>query len=157
MGKVLKIENERFRRSIVNSARSWVGTAYAHQASLKGVGCDCLGLVRGIWRECYGAEPIAFRTYTTDWNVKATSFDLAVETCKIMDEKPIETARGGDLALFSIKRNTRPTHLGVLAGWNGAAPSFIHAYSLHGVVESSLTYSWRRRIAHVFSFPARSN
>ena len=28
----------------------WIGTPYRHQASLKGVGCDCLGLVRGVWR-----------------------------------------------------------------------------------------------------------
>ena len=31
--------------------------AYRHQASLKGVGCDCLGLVRGVWRALHGAEP----------------------------------------------------------------------------------------------------
>ena len=38
-------------------ARGWLGTPYRHQGSLKGVGCDCLGLVRGIWRELYGEEP----------------------------------------------------------------------------------------------------
>ena len=27
------------------SPRSWIGTPYRHQASLKGVGCDCLGLL----------------------------------------------------------------------------------------------------------------
>ena len=32
----------------------WIGTPYRHQASLRGVGCDCLGLVRGVWRELYG-------------------------------------------------------------------------------------------------------
>ena len=36
---------------------SWIGTPYRHQASLKGVGCDCLGLVRGVWRAVIGAEP----------------------------------------------------------------------------------------------------
>ena len=35
---------------IVAAARSWIGTPYRHQASLKGVGCDCLGLVRGVGR-----------------------------------------------------------------------------------------------------------
>jgi len=38
-------------------ARSWIGTPYVHQASVKGVGCDCLGLLRGVWRELVGAEP----------------------------------------------------------------------------------------------------
>jgi hypothetical protein len=40
--------------TIIAAARSWLGTPYAHQASLKGVGCDCLGLVRGVWREVQG-------------------------------------------------------------------------------------------------------
>jgi NlpC/P60 family putative phage cell wall peptidase len=40
---------------ILEEARSWIGTPYQHQASLKGVGCDCIGLVRGVWRAVYGA------------------------------------------------------------------------------------------------------
>jgi cell wall-associated NlpC family hydrolase len=28
---------------IIAAARSWIGTPYCHQASLKGVGCDCSG------------------------------------------------------------------------------------------------------------------
>ena len=40
-------------------ARRWLGTPYRHQASRMGVGCDCLGLVRGVWRSLYGAEPEA--------------------------------------------------------------------------------------------------
>ena len=47
------------RAEIVRAARSWIGTPYRHQASLKGVGCDCLGLLRGVWREVVGAEPEA--------------------------------------------------------------------------------------------------
>ena len=42
---------------IVARARAWIGTPYRHQASRKGVGCDCLGLVRGVWRAVCGAEP----------------------------------------------------------------------------------------------------
>ena len=38
------------RAAIVAEARAWIGTRYRHQASVKGVGCDCLGLVRGVWR-----------------------------------------------------------------------------------------------------------
>ena len=40
------------RAAIVAEARAWIGTRYCHQASVKGVGCDCLGLVRGVWRAC---------------------------------------------------------------------------------------------------------
>src|SRR5215207_7343246 len=37
------------REQIVAAARGWIGTPYHHQASVKGVGCDCLGLIRGLW------------------------------------------------------------------------------------------------------------
>ena len=47
------------REDIVAAARGWIGTPYRHQASLKGAGCDCLGLVRGVWREMVGPEPVA--------------------------------------------------------------------------------------------------
>lgn len=36
---------------IVAEARSWLGTPFHWQASLKGVGCDCKGLVAGVARE----------------------------------------------------------------------------------------------------------
>jgi NlpC/P60 family putative phage cell wall peptidase len=39
---------------VVAAARDWLGTPYHDQASVKGVGCDCLGLVRGVWREVVG-------------------------------------------------------------------------------------------------------
>jgi hypothetical protein len=42
------------RPLIVAETRAWIGTPYRHQASLKGVGCDCLGLVRGVWRAVIG-------------------------------------------------------------------------------------------------------
>ena len=41
---------------IVAEASTWLGTPYRHQGSRKGVGCDCLGLVRGVWREVYGTD-----------------------------------------------------------------------------------------------------
>src|SRR5690348_8306068 len=52
---------------IVGIARQWIGTPYVHQASLKGVGCDCLGLLRGTWRELTGAEPEETPPYSPDW------------------------------------------------------------------------------------------
>ena len=41
----------------VEIARDWIGTRYEHQASLKGEGADCLGLVRGVWRELISLLP----------------------------------------------------------------------------------------------------
>ena len=33
---------------IVMAARGWIGTPYVHQASCRGAGADCLGLIRGV-------------------------------------------------------------------------------------------------------------
>src|SRR5690606_25246620 len=55
-------------RRVVEIAREWVGTPYRHQASAKGAGTDCLGLLRGVWREIYGAEPEPVPAYTADWS-----------------------------------------------------------------------------------------
>ena len=42
---------DEFTTRIVDLARGWIGTPYLHQASCRGIGCDCLGLVRGVWRD----------------------------------------------------------------------------------------------------------
>ncbi len=56
------------RPLIVSCACQWIGTPYLHQASAKGQGTDCLGLLRGLYAELYGAEPEAPPPYTPDWN-----------------------------------------------------------------------------------------
>lgn len=52
---------------VIKVARSWLGTPYHDQASLRGVGCDCLGLARGVWREVVGPEPFPIPPYSRDW------------------------------------------------------------------------------------------
>ncbi|MEP3049668.1 MAG: hypothetical protein ABJL55_17590 [Roseibium sp.] len=63
----LKPQQNVVRQAVLNEARSWLGTPYQHQASLKGCGCDCLGLLRGIWRALYGDEPETAPDYSSDW------------------------------------------------------------------------------------------
>ena len=65
------------RSIIVAETRSWIGTPYRHQASLKGVGCDCLGLVRGVWRAVIGDEPERAPPYAPDWAEAARGEPLA--------------------------------------------------------------------------------
>lgn len=44
-------EQSAHQNKIINLTRSWIGTPYHHQESVKQVGCDCLGLVRGVYEE----------------------------------------------------------------------------------------------------------
>jgi cell wall-associated NlpC family hydrolase len=52
--------------AVVAVARDWGGTPYVHQASARGAGTDCLGLLRGEWREVLGREPEHVPAYSMD-------------------------------------------------------------------------------------------
>ena len=138
------------RSRIVAEAREWLGTPYRHQASARGAGCDCLGLLRGVWREVYGAEPEMVPAYSPDWDEVARGEVLQAAVRRHLIERPVDGMRPGDVILFRMRRGAVAKHLGICAS---DVPSFIHAYSGHGVVESVLTPPWRRRVAGVFAFP----
>ena len=139
---------------VVFAARGWLGTPYVHQASCRGVGCDCLGLLRGIWREVLGAEPEPVPGYTEDWSETSREERLWNAAPRHLVAKPLSAATPGDVLLFRMRESGVAKHLGLQAEV-GTTPSFIHAYSGHGVVESALTPPWRRRIVARFAFPER--
>lgn len=133
-------------------ARGWLGTAYVHQASVKGAGCDCLGLLRGVWREVFGEEPEPTPAYTSDWS--EASRDERLWRAAGRHLVPTQIEAGGDVLLFRMRDGGVAKHLGI-AGEIGKTPSFIHAYTGHGVIESPLSAPWRRRIVARFKFPER--
>ncbi|HQZ12750.1 MAG TPA: NlpC/P60 family protein [Devosia sp.] len=131
---------------IVGAARAWLGTPYRHQASTLGAGCDCLGLLRGVWRVLYGAEPVAVPPYRADGRDAA-----------LLDGAQRWLVRGGELragsvVLFRLGRQVAPRHCGIMM--SGAR--FVHAQERLGVCEANLTDGWRRRVAAVFEFPERN-
>lgn len=137
------------QEQILTEARSWIGTPYRHQASVKGAGTDCLGLVRGIWRAVYQAEPEAPPPYTPDW-AEALGQDTLLEAAqRHMTERAIGDARPGDLILFRMGLGTPAKHAAIMSGQD----TIIHAYWGRSVCETRLVPWWRRRIAAVFKFP----
>lgn len=133
---------------VVAVAQGWIGTPYRHGASCRGAGCDCLGLVRGVWRELFGAEPEPVPPYGPDWSEVAGEERLWAAALRHLDPAgPVLAA--GDLLLFRMRSGAVAKHLGIAAG----AGRFIHAYSGHGVVESALTGAWARRVVARFRFP----
>ncbi|MFV0244913.1 MAG: peptidase [Qingshengfaniella sp.] len=137
-------------------ARRWIGTPYVHQATVEGVGCDCLGLLRGIWRDLYGGEPEAVPHYTRDWLEPQGDERLWAAAQRHLAEKDAADAAPGDVILFRMRRDAVAKHLGVQSVV-GALPRFIHAYDGHGVTESPLSAPWRRRIVARFVFPGELN
>ena len=134
---------------IVAAARGWIGTPYLHQASARGAGADCLGLLRGVWREVMGAEPEPVPPYTEDWAEPARREVLAEAALRWLQAKPLADAAAVDVLLFRMRTGSIAKHLGIQAG----PGSFIHSYTQHGVIESPLSLPWQRRIAARFAFP----
>lgn len=141
---------------IVTAARGWIGTPYVHQASTRGAGSDCLGLLRGIWREVFGSEPEKVPAYSKDWSEPQGEERLWAAAMRHLRAKPFGAAVPGDVILFRMRSKGVAKHLGVMAEV-GQAPRFIHAYSGHGVVESPLSRPWERRIVACFAFPTLPN
>ena len=132
---------------VIAAARSWLGTPYHDQASLKGVGCDCLGLARGVWREVLGPEPFPI----PPWGETGPREVLAEGARRMMPEITPANAGPGALVLFRMDSRAIAKHVGILTG----PDSFLHAYERLGVIEEPLTQPWRRRIAFAFLFPQR--
>ncbi|QYX56711.1 C40 family peptidase [Roseovarius sp. SCSIO 43702] len=137
---------------IVAAARGWIGTPYRHQAATKGAGTDCLGLLRGVWREVLGTEPEHPPAYSMDWSEPSRCEVLWAAAERHLVPKPLDREAPGDVLLFRMRDGSVAKHLGIAARI-GAEASFIHAYSGHAVVESPLSAPWRRRIVARFSFP----
>lgn len=140
--------------AVVQAARGWIGTPYVHQASCRGAGCDCLGLLRGLWREIHGAEPEQVPAYSADWSDPSGEERLWATAARHLSDKKQENAAPGDVLLFRMRDGGVAKHVGLQADC-GPAPTFIHAYSGRGVVESPLTPPWARRLVARFAFPER--
>ena len=143
---------------LIVSARGWINTPYVHQASLKGVGCDCLGLLRGVWRECVGPEPEALPPYSPDW-AEATGRETLYETLsRYLREIPVDGIKSGAeappgaIVLFRMIQDGPAKHCGILAEKDGA-PSLIHARQNKRVNEETFTTAWRRKVAFAFEVP----
>lgn len=138
-------------QQIVAEARLWLGTPYVHQASAKGAGTDCLGLLRGIWRALYEGEPERVPPYSPDWDEAQRDEVLLCAARRHLHEVPIREARPGDVLLFRMRAGSVAKHLGIQTGTDPGA--FIHAYSGHGVIENALSEPWARRVSGRFRFP----
>jgi NlpC/P60 family putative phage cell wall peptidase len=135
--------------AVIAEALSWVGTPYRHQGARKGVGCDCLGLVLGVWRALYGAAPEMPGAYAPDWAEAGEREILLDGARRHFGERPMDQMQPGDLLLFRWRPHLPAKHAGILT----APGHFVHAYASHAVNVSALVPQWRRRIAGVFAFP----
>ena len=139
------------REEALQLARTWIGTPYKHQAMKKGLGCDCAGLVMGIWNELYGRPPKDFvlPPYTASW-AEETGLQLMVDAGnKYFTQVPISEMLPGDVIMYRMYSKGPTKHSGILASPN----TMIHAYNHHNVMESGLINNKGSQLTHVFRFP----
>lgn len=170
------------RHAILAEARAWLGTPYQHQASAKGAGCDCLGLVRGVWRALCGPEPEDAPAYTPDWAERRGRETLLNAALRHLVKVPLKEAAPGDVLLFRMDARSPIKHCAILetavgirqSAVGSAEPTtadcrlpiaasadcriptaayIIHAYWGHAVVRSRFAPWWRARWAASFQFP----
>jgi NlpC/P60 family putative phage cell wall peptidase len=134
---------------IVLLARAWLGTPYHHQASAKGAGTDCIGLIRGIYRELYGREAQALPAYTRDWAEASGQETLLAAARRHLVEIAPREVEPGDVLIFRWRGATIAKHAAILA----TPTTMIHAIEGSPVSEVSLSPWWRRHLAGAFAFP----
>jgi NlpC/P60 family putative phage cell wall peptidase len=137
------------RSEVTRLARSWVGTPYHHRASVRQVGCDCIGLVRGLWRELYGSEPESPGPYTGDWAEATGNEALLAAAGRHLRRSSTAAMRPGDVLIFRVSAYAVAKHAAILV----EDERMIHATEGVPVSEVSLSRWWRRRICGVFVLP----
>lgn len=143
------MQRETSRDAVVAAARTWIGTPYHHQASLKRVGTDCLGLIRGVWRDLYGEEAEEAPGYSRDWGEASGEETLIAAAARHLVTKDISLRAPGDVLVFRMRPGAIAKHAAILA----TPTTMIHAMEDRLTAEIPFGAWWRRRLAAVYSFP----
>ncbi len=137
------------RQAIVAAASDWIGTPYRHQASVKGVGCDCLGLARGVWRDVFGSEPEATPPYAAGWAEGGRRELLLQAAERHFVRIPQDAFKKGDLLIFRWRAHLPAKHVAIAV----SPVQMVHAQQGAAVCEVAITHWWRRHMAAAFRFP----
>lgn len=134
---------------VIAAARAWIGTPYHHQASVRGAGADCLGLIRGVWRDLGGPDIRPERAYSPFWAERTGGEALLEAFRRHLVEVDPATASPGHVLVFRLRPGFAAKHAAIEV----AADVIVHAYEARGVVETPLGGWWRRHLVAAFVFP----
>lgn len=146
------------RAQVVEEARSWIGTPFMHQHRHKHVGCDCIGLVRGVYRElgltmCPTKISAAAGRFSDGYPRMPDGVAFEAYMNHFADRIQLAAMRPGDVIL--LRYDTHPQHAAILGDYKYGGLSMIHAMSVPklGVREHRIDNTWRRRIVAAYSIP----
>jgi NlpC/P60 family putative phage cell wall peptidase len=128
---------------IVAEALSWCGTPFHAGAAVKGAGCDCYGLVVGVWAALTGRQPqplpCAYQPERTA--LRRVQDQMFVHLSGIAERGALWSTAPGDILLFAPDGGT-VVHCGILT----AEHHFVHARNVGAGGEVALarfTPRWR--------------
>lgn len=147
--EALAIDMAITRRQIIDEALDWIGTPYQHQCSHKHQACDCLGLVRGVWRAIYKNEPATIPPYTPDWAEQGQEEVLLNAARKYLVPIEIAKIKPADVLVFRMQEGVIAKHMAILLDDD----LIVHAYWGRAVTRSFLSPFWSRRLVASFAFP----
>nr|WP_320142791.1 NlpC/P60 family protein [uncultured Cohaesibacter sp.] len=133
---------------IIAEALSWIGTPYKHQACCKNAGCDCLGLIRGVYA-AFWPEPEQPPAYSPSWAAANSEETLVNAARRYLVPVDLNKRSRANILLFRYKRGFPAKHAGILIDES----HFLHAQDGAGVRLVSLSPWWIRHLSHVFAFP----
>ena len=137
------------RTQIVEAARQWIDTPFHHQARLKGVGVDCVGLVIGVAREL-ALVPQDLDVLGYPRTPDGTS--LMATMRQHMTEIDRAAMQPGDVIVVSFDKD--PQHLAILGNYRHGGLSIIHAAGNTGrVIETRLMFSNAMNFVAAFALP----
>lgn len=140
--------NQITREDVVSEARKWLGTPYHHQAAVRGVGADCLGLLRGVYAALCGEQTETPPPYAASWG-EADGQELLLNAAhKYLNIVAYPKWKAGDVLVFRVRNARSAKHCAIALD----DVNMIHAVSQRGVLITSVG-DWEDRIAGVFSFP----
>lgn len=136
---------------VVMIARTWLGTPYRHQASVKGAGADCLGVLRGVYRELYASDdPETPPKYKPDWYDRRKDDLLLHKAQEYLEQRDsIGDTKPGDVLVFRMKPGMAAKHCGILT----TDGRMVHALSGKDVEEVTVNHVYWNRCVGAFKFP----
>jgi len=85
--------------SISEIAKQWQGTPWRHNQSVKGVGCDCVGFLLGVGKEC-GVVPLDYQLGNYH---RIPRFNQIAQTLDSLAQfVPVEQYQPEDILLFKM-------------------------------------------------------
>lgn len=140
------------REDVAAEARAWLGTPFVHQARLRGIGCDCAGLLIGVARSLGIVAP---EFDVTAYPRSPDGQSLLAHCDRWM--RRITQAEMGIGDVIVIRWANDPQHVGILAGYLHGGLSMIHAYGTPdgkgSVIEHRLDANFLRRIVQAYRLP----